>query len=115
MRVVLSTYDSRGGAFDLSDDLAAKADPALIGGDEQHFAAIAESLEQRIADLSDRLDAVRKAPGGKGRQAVERDEEIHRLAARLRALRRFGMDLCLGRRFCGPTRVLPQAPGGAIR
>ena len=53
-------------AFDLPDHLAAKADPALIAGDEQHFAAIAESLEQSIADLSDRLDAERKAPGGNG-------------------------------------------------
>ena len=53
-------------AFDLPDHLAAKADPALIAGDEQHFAAIAESLEQSIADLSDRLDAERKAPGGIG-------------------------------------------------
>ena len=52
--------------FDLSDDLAAKADPALIAGDERHFAAIAESLEQTIADLSDRLDAARRAPGGIG-------------------------------------------------
>ena len=51
-------------AFDLPDHLAAKADPALIAGDEQHFAAIAESLEQSIADLSDRLDAARRAPGG---------------------------------------------------
>ena len=53
-------------AFDLPDHLAAKADPALIAADEQHFAAIAESLEQSIADLSDRLDAERKAPGGIG-------------------------------------------------
>jgi hypothetical protein len=36
-------------AFDLPDDLIAKADPALIAADEQHFAAIAESLEQSIA------------------------------------------------------------------
>lgn len=35
--------------FDLPDHLAAKAEPALIGGDERHFAAIAESLEQSIA------------------------------------------------------------------
>ena len=27
---------------------------------------------------------------------MDRDEEIHRLTARLRALRRFGLDLCLG-------------------
>ena len=52
-------------AFDLPDHLIRKADPSLIAGDEQHFAAIAQSLEQTIADLSDRLDAERKAPGGK--------------------------------------------------
>ncbi len=84
-------------AFDLPGHLSAKADPALIGGDEQHFAAIAESLEQSIADLSDRLDAERKAPGGIGQEAMDRDMEIHRLSARLRTLRRFGLDLCLGR------------------
>jgi DNA helicase IV len=84
-------------AFDLPDHLAPKADPALIADDEKHFAAIAESLEQAIADLSDRLDAARRAPGGGGQAALERDFEIHRLAARLRLLRRFGLDLCLGR------------------
>jgi hypothetical protein len=84
-------------AFDLPDRLAGKADPALIAEDEQHFAAIAESLEQSIADLSDRLDAERKAPGGIGQKALDRDMEIHRLTARLRMLRRFGLDLCLGR------------------
>jgi hypothetical protein len=84
-------------AFDLPGRLAAKADPALIAGDEQHFAAIAESLEQSIADLSDRLDAKRRAPGGIGQAAMDRDMEIHRLTARLRTLRRFGLDLCLGR------------------
>jgi len=83
-------------AFDLPDDLTPKADPALIAGDEQHFAAIGESLEQSIADLSYRLDAARKAPGGIGQEAMDRDLEIHRLTARLRALRRFGLDLCLG-------------------
>ena len=84
-------------AFDLPDRLAAKADPALIADDEQHFAATAESLERSIADLSDRLAAERKAPGGIGQKALDRDTEIHRLTARLRLLRRFGLDLCLGR------------------
>jgi len=84
-------------AFDLRDNLAAKADPELIGADEKHFAAITESLEQAIADLSERLDAVRKAPGGSGQAALERDFEIQRLAGRLRLLRRYGLDLCLGR------------------
>jgi hypothetical protein len=84
-------------AFDLPDRLAAKADPALIAGDEQHFAAIAASLGQSIADLSGRLDAELKAPGGIGQKALDRDLEIHRLTTRLRILRRFGLDLCLGR------------------
>src|SRR3954462_841612 len=82
--------------FDLPDTLAHKADPALIAADERHFAAIAESLEQTIADLSDRLDAERRAPGGIGQEALDRDLEVHRLTARLRTLRRFGLDLCLG-------------------
>ena len=83
-------------AFDLPDRLSAKADPALIAGDEQHFAAIAESLGQSIASLSDRLGAELRAPGGIGQEAMDRDMQIHRLTARLRVLRRFGLDLCLG-------------------
>ncbi|BFV60865.1 RNA polymerase recycling motor ATPase HelR [Kitasatospora sp. CMC57] len=82
--------------FDLPDRLSAKADPALIARDEQHFAAVGESLEQTIAELSDRLDAELRAPGGLGREAMDRDIEVHRLTGRLRALRRFGLDLCLG-------------------
>nr|WP_204332226.1 RNA polymerase recycling motor ATPase HelR [Geodermatophilus sabuli] len=84
-------------AFDLPDDLVAKTDPALIAADERHFAAIAESLRQTVADLSGRLDAARRAPGGVGQEALDRDLEVHRLTARLRTLRRFGLDLCLGR------------------
>ncbi|EFL28114.1 I DNA and RNA superfamily helicase [Streptomyces himastatinicus ATCC 53653] len=99
MRVLLSEQGASGpvSAFELPDRLSPKADPALIAGDERHFAAIAECLEQSIAELSDSLEAARKAPGGVGRQAMDRDTEIHRLTARLRALRRFGLDLCLGR------------------
>jgi hypothetical protein len=84
-------------AFNLPDRLAPKADPVLIAGDEQHFAAIAESLERSIADVSARLDAELVAPGGIGQKAMDRDMEIHRLTGRLRTLRRFGLDLCLGR------------------
>jgi len=84
-------------AFDLPERLSAKADPTLIAADDQHFAVIAMSLEESIADLSDRIDARRKAPGGIGQEALDRDLEIHRLIARLRTLRRFGLDLCLGR------------------
>ncbi|MGW8703472.1 AAA family ATPase, partial [Streptomyces eurythermus] len=84
-------------AFELPDRLAAKADPALIAADERHFAEIAASLEQTVAELSENLDRLRRAPGGAGREVLERDLEIHRLTAQLRALRRFGLDLCLGR------------------
>jgi hypothetical protein len=83
-------------AFDLHNH-PGKADPTLIASDEQHFAAIGKSLEQTITDLEDRLDAERKAPGGIGQEAMDRDLEVHRLSARLRALRRFSLDLCLGR------------------
>ncbi|MCX5425483.1 RNA polymerase recycling motor ATPase HelR [Streptomyces sp. NBC_00078] len=83
-------------AFDLPDRLSAKADPTLTGRDEQHFAAIAQCLEQTIAELSDRLDAELRAPAGMGQEAMDRDIEVHRLNSRLRTLRRFGLDLCLG-------------------
>src|SRR3954469_17212438 len=83
-------------AFDLPDRLTAKADPALIAADESHFAAIAESLEASTQDRSQRLQAARTAPGGSGQEAWDRDQEVHRLTGRLRTLRRFGLDLCLG-------------------
>ena len=84
-------------AFDLPERLAAKSDPALVGGDEQHFAAIAATLAHSIAGLDERLDELRRRPGGHGQAGVERDLEIHRVSARLRVLRRFGVDACLGR------------------
>lgn len=84
-------------AFDLPARLSAKADPALIAADEAHFAALGASLAHSVADLSARLEAERRAPGGTGQAALERDLEVHRLTARLRALRRYGLDLCLGR------------------
>ncbi|NHC43878.1 RNA polymerase recycling motor ATPase HelR [Motilibacter aurantiacus] len=85
------------GAFDLPGRLAAKAVPDLIDSDERHFAAIAQSLEETVVDLSARLASARRGPGGPGQEALDRDQEVHRLTARLRALRRFGIDLCLGR------------------
>ena len=84
-------------AFDLPDHLFPKADPALIARDEERFAAIADSLEQSIAEISGRLEVLRKTPGGIGQKALDRDMEVHRLTTRLRTLRRFGLDLCLGR------------------
>lgn len=82
--------------FDLRNH-PAKDDPAMIAEDEKHFTAMAESLAQSIAELEQRLEIERKAPAGKGRQAVDRDDAVHRISARLRTLRRFSLDLCLGR------------------
>jgi len=83
--------------FALPERLAAKAAPALIAADEERFAAIGETLAASIAVLSDRLDEERRMPGGTGQEAMDRDIEIHRLTSRLRTLRRYGLDLCLGR------------------
>ncbi len=91
-------------AFRLPAELAAKADPRLIAADERHFAAIAASLDRQRAEIAARIDALRLAPGRSGQAALERDLEIHRLSARLRALHRYGLDLCLG-------RIVPEADG----
>ncbi|RZL84441.1 MAG: AAA family ATPase [Rhodococcus sp. (in: high G+C Gram-positive bacteria)] len=82
--------------FDLPDHLAPKADPTLIAGDERHFFSIADSLEKAMADLSNRIDTERQAPRRLGQEALERDMMVHQLTSELRALRRFGLDLCLG-------------------
>ncbi len=88
---------STASAFDLPDHLAHKAVPALVEADERHFAAIARTLDATLADLTEQLEAARRAPGGRGQAALDRDLEVHRLTGRLRALGRFGLDLCLGR------------------
>ncbi|GAB3293366.1 AAA family ATPase [Epidermidibacterium keratini] len=84
-------------AFDLPDTLAAKADPALISTDEAQFSAIAEAIDSTVAEISQRLDAARQSGGRRGTGALERDQEVQRLTARLRTIRRYGIDLCLGR------------------
>ena len=53
-------------------------------------AAIAESLAQSIAELSERLGAERKASGGKGRRALDRDQAIHHLKEALSGYRQVG-------------------------
>ncbi|WP_430785880.1 RNA polymerase recycling motor ATPase HelR [Actinoplanes sp. G11-F43] len=83
--------------FTLPERLSSKAVPAMTSADEKHFADIAESLGRSIAELDERLGAEQRAPAGKGRQAVDRDDAVRRMSARLRALRRFSLDLCLGR------------------
>lgn len=84
-------------AFNLPEHLSPKATPSLIARDEQHFAAIAASLTETIADLEGQLEAIRKSPSRFGQEAVEKDVETRRLTGRLKALKAFGLDLCLGR------------------
>lgn len=84
-------------AFALPPALSAKADPALIAADEQHFARIASTLEQSIASLERRLATTLAARAESGGEVVERDMQVRRLSARLRILKRYGLDLCIGR------------------
>ncbi|MFK0003426.1 RNA polymerase recycling motor ATPase HelR [Paenarthrobacter sp. NPDC090522] len=84
-------------AFNLPEHLSPKANPALVAKDEEHFAAIAASMEQTVASLEQQLETIRRAPSRFGQEAVEKDVETRRLTGRLKALQRFGLDLCLGR------------------
>jgi len=83
--------------FALPHTLSAKSDPALIEPDRQHFARIATGLERAVADIEERLAETRRTAVRHGTAALERDQEVHRLTTRLRALRRYDLDLCLGR------------------
>lgn len=84
-------------AFQLPEILHSKAAPDLIARDDDHFTTISETLRDSVAEASARLDRVLGSPSGVGGEAVERDLEIHRLSARLAMLRRYGIDMCLGR------------------
>jgi len=85
------------GVFDLPDERAAKRDPRLTAADEQHLARIARALEDAVAEQQGRLDDVRRHAAGRGQRALDRDQEVRRISARLRQLRRATLDVCLGR------------------
>lgn len=93
--------------FALPEALAGKASPAIVGADEQHFLLVADHLERAVSVGEERLALIRLAPGGEGQAAMDRDLEVHRTVARLRTLRRFRLDLCLGRMVPAAT---PDAP-----
>lgn len=82
--------------FDLAAH-PAKAAPELIADDERHFAAMTAALVRSQELLSGRLAQLRSAPARMGRQAVDRDLEIHETTQRLAMVRRHSLDLCLGR------------------
>ncbi len=102
-----ATRTAPNGVFALPGRLAAKADPALVAADEEHFAAVAEALAAARAEVGKQLDAVRRGPAGHGTAALERDQEVHRLSARLRTLQRHGLEVCLG-------RMVPDPPGEPV-
>lgn len=83
--------------FKLPETVASKAHPALVAADEQHFELIASTLASTVSQLGGQLAKTRREHVRLGQAAVERDVEVRRLAARLRTLERFGLDLCLGR------------------
>lgn len=83
--------------FDLPDRLAAKRDPALTAADEEHFDRIQRSIDRTVAELTRRLDLAQRTPGEEKGEILERDMEVRRLATRLNAFDRYGLDLCLGR------------------
>lgn len=83
--------------FHLPAHLIEKSDPALLAEDERHFAAIGEALASATAEARARLDAALRAEARHGQAALDRDLEVHRLENRLRTLRRYGIDACLGR------------------
>lgn len=90
--------------FHLSQNLAAKAAPALLA-DRAHLQRIADTLEDQRAEAARRLTEVRRQNAEFGDAAVDRDLEIRRLSARLGVLERFDLDICLGRMT--PTRGEP--------
>ncbi len=83
--------------FALPQHLAAKSAAALIDTDQRHLALVAATIGEQKAALTEQLTLLRRAPGGRGRGAMDRDLEIHRLSGRLGVLQRFDLDVCLGR------------------
>ncbi|MBS1699831.1 MAG: AAA family ATPase, partial [Actinobacteria bacterium] len=96
--------------FALPPGLVRKSAPALIAADDAHLAAVRARLAEEIAALEHRLAEVRAAHARLGQEALDRDLEIHRTTSRLQLLRRFGVDLCLGRMVVAGTGGAPVDP-----
>mgnify|MGYP004093080963 CR=1 FL=1 len=67
-----------------------------------------ESLQAAVADLEERLAEVRAGSGGDYQEVLERDQQVHHLTGRLRALRRYGVDLPI-------TEVVSAVLAGRLR
>lgn len=88
---------SRQGFFQLTGRRAAKDSPALVGDDERHLGRVAGALAESLERIDARLTQLRASGDAHGTAALERDQEVHRLSARRRALARVGVDVTLGR------------------
>lgn len=89
--------DESGRVFDLPERLRAKDTYALIGDDERLLAGVATAVRRTREETEGRLDALRREPARSGERALERDLDVQRLSARLRLLRRFDVDACIGK------------------
>ncbi|SFR76881.1 DNA helicase IV [Microbacterium azadirachtae] len=93
--------------FALPPSLARKSAPALIAADDAHLAAVRARLAEEIVALEERLLGLRAVRARLGQEALDRDLDIHRSTSRLQLLRRFGVDLCLGRMVVAGTGTEP--------
>jgi hypothetical protein len=93
--------------FALPPALARKSAPALIAADDAHLAAVRSRLAEEIVALEERLVGLRAVRARLGQEALDRDLDIHRSTSRLQLLRRFGVDLCLGRMVVAGTGSEP--------
>ncbi|TSI17631.1 RNA polymerase recycling motor ATPase HelR [Brevibacterium aurantiacum] len=89
--------------FNLPSRLSAKDTPELISADDAHFARISGRIDSELAAVESRLADLRRAPGGSGEAALDRDSAIHRLSSELSLLHRFALDICLGRMVFADT------------
>lgn len=83
-------------AFALPQTRADKADPAIIGADEARLTEIDRALVQAREDIERRLENARRVDN-EGQDAMDRDIAVYGLVSRQTVLRRFAIDLCLGK------------------
>jgi hypothetical protein len=91
--------------FALPPTRADKADPAVIGADETRLEEIERALVAARADVERRLAVARRVDSD-GQDAMDRDIAVYGLVSRQTMLRRFAIDLCLGKIVSDEGEVL---------
>lgn len=92
-------------AFALPPTRADKADPAIIGDDDARLAEIDRALVATREDIERRLAEARRVDSD-GQDAMDRDIALYGLVSRQTVLRRFAIDLCLGKIVAAEGEVL---------